>query len=179
MGEIDSEGYLKITGRVKDMFKSAKGEYIVPSPIENMLAVNPIFEQVCVAGAGLPQPIVLIVLSEIGKNMERQALIESIDTTLKRVNPSFKNYEAIKQAIVVKGGWTVENNMLTPTMKIKRNVVEANYKAKMENWSELNESVIFEWFEMRRLDHGLYWYYRFTRIKFGKIFIDRHRISTR
>ena len=144
MGEIDSEGYLKITGRVKDMFKSAKGEYIVPSPIENMLAVNPIFEQVCVAGAGLPQPIVLIVLSEIGKNMERQALIESIDTTLKRVNPSFKNYEAIKQAIVVKGGWTVENNMLTPTMKIKRNVVEANYKNQMENWSELSESVIFE-----------------------------------
>ena len=144
MGEIDSEGYLKITGRVKDMFKSAKGEYIVPSPIENMLAVNPIFEQVCVAGAGLPQPIVLIVLSEIGKNMERQALIESIDTTVKRVNPNFKNYEAIKQAIVVKGGWTVENNMLTPTMKIKRNVVEANYKNQMENWSELSESVIFE-----------------------------------
>jgi long-chain acyl-CoA synthetase len=144
MGEIDSEGYLKITGRVKDMFKSAKGEYIVPSPIENMLAVNPIFEQVCVAGAGLAQPIVLIVLSEIGNNMERHALIESIDTTVKRVNPNFKNYEAIKQAIVVKGGWTVENNMLTPTMKIKRNVVEANYKAKMENWSELNESVIFE-----------------------------------
>jgi long-chain acyl-CoA synthetase len=76
--------------------------------------------------------------------MERHALIESIDTTVKRVNPNFKNYEAIKQAIVVKGGWTVENNMLTPTMKIKRNVVEANYKAKMENWSELSESVIFE-----------------------------------
>lgn len=144
MGEVDSEGYLKITGRVKDMFKSAKGEYIVPSPIENMLAVNPIFEQVCVAGAGLPQPIVLIVLSDIGKNMERQALIESIDMTIKRVNPNFKNYEAIKQVIVVKGGWTVENNMLTPTMKIKRNVVEANYKNQMENWSELNESVIFE-----------------------------------
>ena len=144
MGEVDSNGYLKITGRVKDMFKSAKGEYIVPSPIENMLAVNPIFEQVCVAGAGLPQPIVLIVLSDMGKNMERQALIESIDTTVKRVNPSFKNYEAIKQAIVVKGGWTVENNMLTPTMKIKRNVVEANYKNQMENWSELSESVIFE-----------------------------------
>jgi long-chain acyl-CoA synthetase len=144
MGEMDSEGYLKITGRVKDMFKSAKGEYIVPSPIENMLAINPIFEQVCVAGAGLPQPVVLIVLSEIGKNMERHALIESIDTTVKRVNPNFKNYEAIKQAIVVKEAWTGDNNMLTPTMKIKRNVVEAHYKAKMEAWSEVNESVIFE-----------------------------------
>jgi long-chain acyl-CoA synthetase len=144
MGEVDSEGYLKITGRVKDMFKSAKGEYIVPSPIENMLAINPIFEQVCVAGAGLPQPVVLIVLSEIGKNMERHALIESIDTTVKRVNPNFKNYEAIKQAIVVKEAWTGDNNMLTPTMKIKRNVVEAHYKAKMEAWSEVSESVIFE-----------------------------------
>ena len=144
MGEIDSEGYLKITGRVKDMFKSGKGEYIVPSPIENMLAVNPIIEQVCVAGAGLPQPVALIVLSEIGKNLERQLLIESLETTLQRVNPSFKNYEAIKQAIVVKGGWTVENNMLTPTMKIKRNVVEANYKSQMEEWAELGETVIFE-----------------------------------
>jgi long-subunit acyl-CoA synthetase (AMP-forming) len=144
MGEVDSEGYLKITGRVKDMFKSGKGEYIVPSPIENMLAVNPIIEQVCVAGAGLPQPIALIVLSDIGKNMERQLLIESLEMTLKRVNPSFKNYEAIKQAIVVKDGWTVDNNMLTPTMKIKRNIVEANYKVKMENWSGLSGSVIFE-----------------------------------
>lgn len=144
MGEIDSEGYLKITGRVKDMFKSGKGEYIVPSPIENMLAVNPIIEQVCVAGAGLPQPVALIVLSDMGKNMERQLLIESLETTLKRINPSFKNYEAIKNAIVVKGGWTVENNMLTPTMKIKRNIVEAHYKAQMEQWAELNEAVIFE-----------------------------------
>ena len=144
MGEMDSEGYLKITGRVKDMFKSGKGEYIVPSPIENMLAVNPIIEQVCVAGAGLPQPVALIVLSDMGKNMERQLLIESLETTLQRVNPSFKNYEAIKQAIVVKGGWTVENDMLTPTMKIKRNIVEAHYKAQMEQWAELDVAVIFE-----------------------------------
>jgi len=144
MGEIDAEGYLKITGRVKDMFKSGKGEYIVPSPIENMLAVNPIIEQVCVAGSGLPQPLALIVLSDIGKNMEKQLLIESLETTLKRVNPSFKNYEAVKNAIVVKTSWTVENNMLTPTMKIKRNIVEAHYKAQMEQWAELTEAIIFE-----------------------------------
>jgi long-chain acyl-CoA synthetase len=99
MGEIDSEGYLKITGRVKDMFKSAKGEYIVPAPIENMLAVNPILEQVCVVGAGLPQPIALIVLSEIGKSMDRQSVIDSLETTLKRVNPSFKSYEALLKII--------------------------------------------------------------------------------
>ena len=144
MGEIDSEGYLKITGRVKDMFKSAKGEYIVPAPIENMLAVNPVLEQVCVVGAGLPQPIALIVLSDIGKNMDRQSVIESLETTLKRVNPSFKSYEALSKAVVVKDMWSVENNMLTPTMKIKRNIVEKHYHDKIEQWAELNEDVVFE-----------------------------------
>ena len=144
MGEIDSEGYLKITGRVKDMFKSAKGEYIVPAPIENMLAVNPILDQVCVVGAGLPNPIALIVLSDIGKNMDRQLVIESLETTLKRVNPNFKTYEALSKVVVVKYMWSVENNMLTPTMKIKRNVVEKHYHVKIEQWAELDEAVVFE-----------------------------------
>lgn len=144
MGEVDSEGYLKITGRVKDMFKSAKGEYIVPAPIENMLAVNPVLEQVCVVGAGLPQPIALVVLSDMGRNMDRQDVIDSLETTLKRVNPSFKSYEALTKAIVVKEMWSVENNMLTPTMKIKRNVVEKHYHEKIEQWAELNENVVFE-----------------------------------
>jgi long-chain acyl-CoA synthetase len=144
MGEVDSEGYLKITGRVKDMFKSAKGEYIVPAPIENMLAVNPIIEQVCVVGTGLPQPLALIVLSEIGKNMERQSVIDSLETTLKRVNPNFKSYEALAKAIVVKEMWSVENNLLTPTMKIKRNIVEKHYHNKIEQWAGLDEKVVFE-----------------------------------
>jgi long-chain acyl-CoA synthetase len=144
MGEIDSEGYLKITGRVKDMFKSAKGEYIVPAPIENMLAVNPMIEQVCVAGAGLPQPVALVVLSEIGKSIPRDVLVEGLEQTIKQVNGNFKTYEALKKVIVVKDAWTVENNLLTPTMKIKRNVVEALYKSKMETWIDLDETVIFE-----------------------------------
>ncbi|MDZ7899704.1 MAG: AMP-binding protein [Arcicella sp.] len=144
MGEVDSEGYLKITGRVKDMFKSAKGEYIVPAPIENMLAVNPILEQVCVVGAGLSQPIVLVVLSDIGKNMDRQNVIDSLETTLKRVNPSFKSYEALSKAIVVKEAWSIENNLLTPTMKIKRNIVEKHYQDKIEQWAEIREQVVFE-----------------------------------
>ena len=144
MGEVDSEGYLKITGRVKDMFKSAKGEYIVPAPIENMLAVNPVLEQVCVVGAGLPQPIALVVLSDMGRNMDRQDVIDSLETTLKRVNPSFKSYEALTKAIVVKEMWSVENNMLTPTMKIKRNIVEKHYHEKIEQWAGLDENVVFE-----------------------------------
>jgi long-chain acyl-CoA synthetase len=144
MGEMDSEGYLKITGRVKDMFKSAKGEYIVPAPIENQFATNPFIEQICVAGVNLPQPVALVVLSDVGRTTDREIIIQSLGETVGKVNPNFKNYEHIKKIIVVRDAWSVDNNMLTPTLKIKRNVVENHYKTHMENWYEVVEMVIFE-----------------------------------
>jgi len=144
MASIDEEGYISIIGRVKDMFKSAKGEYIVPTPIEGMLAVNPIIEQVCVVGTGLPQPIALVVLSEIGKNTEEGQLREVFQEMIKRVNPHFKNYEHLRKIVIVKEPWSVENNMLTPTLKIKRNVIEKQYNGQLEKWFESSEEVIFE-----------------------------------
>ncbi len=144
MASIDEEGYISIIGRVKDMFKSAKGEYIVPTPIEGMLAVNPIIEQVCVVGTGLPQPIALVVLSEIGKNTEEGQLREVFQEMIKRVNPHFKNYEHLRKIVIVKEPWSVENNMLTPTLKIKRNVIEKQYNGQLEKWFESPEEVIFE-----------------------------------
>jgi long-chain acyl-CoA synthetase len=144
MGEMDSEGYLKITGRVKDMFKSAKGEYIVPAPIENEFATNPFIEQICVAGVTLPQPVALVVLSDVGRMTDREIIIKSLGDTVKQVNPNFKNYEHIKKIIIVRDAWSVDNNMLTPTLKIKRNVVENHYKIHMENWYEVEEIVVFE-----------------------------------
>ncbi|MDI9876709.1 AMP-binding protein [Flectobacillus rivi] len=144
MASIDEEGYISIIGRVKDMFKSAKGEYIVPTPIEGMLAVNPIIEQVCVVGTGLPQPIALVVLSEIGKNTEETQLREVFREMIKRVNPHFKNYEHLRKIVVVKEAWSVENNMLTPTLKIKRNVIEKHYHGQLEKWFESPEEIVFE-----------------------------------
>ena len=144
MASIDEEGYISIIGRVKDMFKSAKGEYIVPTPIEGMLAVNPIIEQICVVGTGLPQPIALVVLSDIGKNTDKGQLCEVFQEMKKRVNPHFKNYEHLRKIVIVKEAWSVENNMLTPTLKIKRNVIEKHYQGQLEKWFESPEEVIFE-----------------------------------
>ena len=144
MASIDEEGYISIIGRVKDMFKSAKGEYIVPTPIEGMLAVNPIIEQICVVGTGLPQPIALVVLSDIGKNTDKGQLCEVFQEMKKRVNPHFKNYEHLRKIVIVKEAWSVENNMLTPTLKIKRNVIEKQYNGQLEKWFESPEEVIFE-----------------------------------
>jgi len=144
MASVDEEGYISIIGRVKDMFKSAKGEYIVPTPIEGMLAVNPIIEQVCVVGTGLPQPVALVVLSDIGNKTNQEQLRSIFEEMIKRVNPHFKNYEHLKKLVVVKEPWSVENNMLTPTLKIKRNMIEKHYQGLLEKWFESPEEILFE-----------------------------------
>jgi long-chain acyl-CoA synthetase len=144
MGEIDAEGFLKITGRVKDQFKTAKGEYVVPGTLEMGFATNNFVEQICVAGAGMPQPTALVILSEMGKAIDKEELINSLTETTKAVNQQVKNYEHIKTVLVLKHPWTVENNMLTPTMKIKRNIVEAKFSKLMEDNCEKRELVVFE-----------------------------------
>ena len=135
-GEIDSEGFLMITGRVKDLFKTSKGKYVAPSPIEMKLSANKNIEQVCVVGIGVPQPIAIVVLSERGKLKNREDLINSFTTTLQVVNPKLDGHEKIHNIIIVKEDWTVENELLTPTMKIKRNAIEKIYQSNYVSWYE-------------------------------------------
>ena len=135
-GAIDENGFLKITGRVKDLFKTSKGKYVAPSPIEMKLSANKNIEQVCVVGNQLPQPIAIVVLSERGKNKAKADLISSLKTTMEVVNPKLEGHEKIHNLIVVKEDWTVENKLLTPTMKIKRNAIEKLYQANYKEWYE-------------------------------------------
>ncbi|MBL4586853.1 MAG: AMP-binding protein [Flavobacteriales bacterium] len=143
-GFIDSEGFLKITGRVKDLFKTTKGKYVAPSPIEMSLSENSDLDQVCVVGDGIPQPIVLLVISESGALKSKDELNKSIAKTLENVNPTLDHHEQVKKAIVIKEAWTVENELLKPTMKIKRNPIEKIYRGRYEEWYESNEKVVWE-----------------------------------
>ena len=135
-GEIDENGFLKITGRVKDLFKTSKGKYVAPSPIEMKLSANKDIEQVCVVGTEIPQSIAIIVLSERGRNKSKDNLINSLTRTLDIVNPKLDSHERIHNFVVVKEDWTVENKLLTPTMKIKRNAIEKLYKENYSSWYE-------------------------------------------
>jgi len=144
VGEVDEDGYLKITGRVKEMYKTSKGEYVAPSQIEFGFADNKMIEQICVVGQNLPQPIALVVLSEMAQNLEKDAIQQSLFSTLTDLNPRLKTYERVQKIVIIKGTWTVDNNMLTPTMKTKRNVIEKNYASMMEPWYENKESIIWE-----------------------------------
>jgi long-chain acyl-CoA synthetase len=143
VGEVDSDGYLKITGRVKEMYKTSKGEYIAPSQIEFGFADNNFIDQICVVGQSLPQPIALIVLSDIAHKTDRDEVRIALKDNLKALNPNLKSYERVKKIVVMTEPWTVDNNMLTPTMKIKRNVIEKNFEPNMEKWYEHDDTIIW------------------------------------
>ena len=135
-GAIDTNGFLTITGRVKDLFKTSKGKYVAPSPIEMRISADKNIEQVCVVGTGLPQPIAIVVLSERGKDKSRESLLTSLNKTLVLVNQKLDGHEKIHNFVVVREEWTVENKLLTPTMKIKRNAVEKLYNSNYRDWYE-------------------------------------------
>lgn len=141
---IDEEGYVYLTGRVKDTFKTAKGKYIVPAPIEWKFASNNHIEQICVAGLGLSQPMVLVVLSEIGLAIDKEEVKESLLNSLHKANDHNENYKKLSHIVVVKEPWSVENGILTPTLKVKRSKIDQAYLAQMEKWQQSKECVIFE-----------------------------------
>jgi len=143
-GELTPEGYLRLTGRVSDTFKSAKGKYIVPAPLEWGFAKNTFIEQICVVGLALPQPIALVVLSELGKRAPREEVRESLARSLAEVNAGRSRFEQLKQLVVVNEPWTVDNGLLTPTMKIRRAVMHEFYQDKYESWIAREEVVVWE-----------------------------------
>ncbi|RMG76354.1 MAG: AMP-dependent synthetase [Bacteroidetes bacterium] len=143
-GYLDEEGYLYITGRVKDTFKTAKGQFIVPAEIEQYFTDNPDIEQICVVGLGCPQPLALIVPSEIGLAKPKETLRESLNATLKKANEKLPNYKRISTVVIVKDQWGVENDLLTPTLKVKRNKVSSRYRDLLNAWHEDHQEVVFE-----------------------------------
>lgn len=143
-GKIDKEGYLQITGRVKDIFKTTKGKYVAPAPIEMKISVNEDVDQVCVVGDGIAQPIAMITLSEAGKKKAKEEIERSLAETMNIVNPKLDQHEMLKRMVVLKGDWTVENKLLTPTLKIKRNEVEKIHRGKYEMWYSSTTEVVWE-----------------------------------
>jgi long-subunit acyl-CoA synthetase (AMP-forming) len=143
-GEIDSEGFLKITGRVKDIFKTDKGKYVAPAPIENELSKNTLIEQVCVVGANLPQTMAMVVLSADGKALQKDEINKSLEETMSTVNKALDKHEKMKKMIIVNEEWTVDNNLLTPTLKVKRNVLEKQKQDSYNSWYNASEAVVWE-----------------------------------
>ena len=143
-GRIDSDGYLYITGRVKDTFKTSKGEFIDPGKIEAMFGEVDFFDQICVVGLGIPQPIMLVNISEVGKKLEKNDLENKLTEKLNSVNELSFNYKKVAKIIICKDLWTPENEILTPTMKIKRGNVDKLYQDNYLDWYNNSKKIVWE-----------------------------------
>ncbi len=139
LGERRADGLLKITGRLKELFKTAKGKYVAPAPIENLLNAHPMVELSLVSGVGQPSAYAMVVLAE---NLRPQMIEPAIRTQvqaalgelLQSVNGQLPEYEKLRMIVVVPEPWSIENGCLTPTMKIKRGRIEVLMAPQVEAW---------------------------------------------
>jgi long-subunit acyl-CoA synthetase (AMP-forming) len=149
LGEIDELGRLKITGRMKEIFKTSKGKYIAPAPIENRLMAHQSIDMVCVSGANQTQPYAIIQLAEgirpkIANESFRKELEASFTELVSNVNKTVDPHEHLAFVVIVSDEWSIENSFLTPTLKLKRNVVENAYESKVNEWYTRRQKVIWQ-----------------------------------
>lgn len=137
-----ASGAFKIVGRVKEEFKTGKGKYVAPVPIESMLAENSDIEQICVMGCGRKQPVAVVVLAEHVDRSNKQAINKSLEATLNKVNGKLESHQVLDCLIVATDSWTIENQFLTPTLKIRRLELESRYAEVVQNAQ--SQSVIWE-----------------------------------
>ena len=143
-GRVDEGGNLYITGRVKDTFKTSKGKFIVPLKIEEKFEGDENIEQLCVVGIGCSQPLALIVLSDCGKKKSKETIENDFTTLINNVNKELSNYQKVSTIIINKESWSVENDLLTPTLKVKRNVLSKHFLDSFQKWHETPKKIIWE-----------------------------------
>jgi long-chain acyl-CoA synthetase len=148
-GEVDSRGRLRITGRVKELFKTSKGKYVAPVPIENLINNCPVVELSCVFGSGHEAASGVVNLAEdlhkkIGDPAVRAETTRTLEALLKDVNCKVEEFEQLQFLIVAKEPWTIAGGKLTPSMKIKRPTIEAAYAPRLAEWYASGKAVIWE-----------------------------------
>jgi long-chain acyl-CoA synthetase len=146
-GSTDAQGRLKITGRVKDLFKTSKGKYVAPAPIEDKLVMHVAVEACCVTGANLGQPLALVMLNEEAQkqvaNGGKGELEASLAEHLKHINATLDPHEQLDCLVITAESWTVDNDLITPTFKVKRNRIEDMFAKNYERWVGQRKPVVW------------------------------------
>ncbi len=148
-GEYSADGLLKITGRVKELFKTSKGKYVAPVPIENLLNSDSYVELACVSGLGRPACYAVLQLGEEWRAKTDDAsargdISRHLENLLDDVNSQVEGYEQLQFLVVARDQWDINNNFLTPTLKIKRDVIEAAYEPFLDDWYASGQKVIWQ-----------------------------------
>jgi long-chain acyl-CoA synthetase len=147
--EIEADGQVKIIGRLKEQFKTSKGKYVAPAPIEAKLVTHSEIESCCLMGAGMASPFAVVVLSPEARQRctdpaMRKALEESLRERLDQVNGELDPHERVMFVAIVSECWTIANGLLTPTLKFRRASIEQRYLACVDDWKRQNRQVVWE-----------------------------------
>ena len=148
LGELRADGQLRISGRKKELFKTGKGKYVAPAPIENQLNVHPLIELSMVSGVGQSAPYALLVLAEEQRHRReeaafRQQVEAELARLLEELNPQLVSHERLCMLVVAQEPWSIENGCLTPTMKLKRSAIESAVAAQVDDWYIHSRPVIW------------------------------------
>jgi long-chain acyl-CoA synthetase len=143
-GTLDAQGRLSITGRVSEAFKTASGKFVVPSRAEGLIMASSWVEQVMVTGRGLTHPIALVCLAEAAKAEAPARLAHELGRVLDQVCAALEPHERVRKAVVLRRPFAVEDGTLTPTLKLRRHVIDARYTGAYETWLARAETVVFE-----------------------------------
>jgi long-subunit acyl-CoA synthetase (AMP-forming) len=147
-GEYTANGELRLTGRIKELFKTGKGKYVAPAPIENKINAHPMIESSMVSGVGQAAAYALVVLGEdlrpkVGDPAVRAEVTEAMAQLLKDTNQGLVDYEKLQMIVIAKEPWSIENGCLTPTMKIKRAKIESVVAPAVDNWFGKPDKVLW------------------------------------
>lgn len=143
-GELDQEGFLRLSGRMSDLFHTTDGRLVVPQPIEHGLLTHPLIEYACVAGEGLPQPLALLGLSEAARQMPRHEVEKELEVLLHQVNSQAARHEKLACLVVSREVWEHDNEAITATLQLRRGVIRARYHDNLGDWLVSGTHVVWE-----------------------------------
>ena len=145
VAELNDKNQVKILGRISENFKNQTGEFIAPSPIERQFDANEMLEQKCLVGRDLASNILLVTLNEPTRiNKKKEDIINSLEELLHQVNSRLVKYEKISHIVIVKDEWTPANELLTPTLKVKRRNIEQHYADLIHSAAIQQQHIVWE-----------------------------------
>jgi long-chain acyl-CoA synthetase len=146
---IAPDGQMRIIGRLKEQFKTSKGKYVAPAPIESMLMEHPAVEACCILGNGEASPFAVVVLAAAALDRcidpdQQKLLEEDLTRHVLEINAGLDAFERLSMVVVANGPWTVANGFMTPTLKIKRGAVEGTYERLVDGWKAQERTIVWE-----------------------------------
>lgn len=147
---VDEDGFYYITGRVKDYFKTIQGKFVSPIPIEDAFSGLPLVEQQCLLGRGYSKTVMLCVLSANGQQAESADVERRLIERIERVNDDVEKHARIGAVIVSKEPWSIENGLLTPTLKMRREQLEQHFGSVAESLARESAErgkILCHWFD--------------------------------